>query len=170
MSIVNDNGENRLHKFIGLKALLEKVLELKGKGLRIVFTNGCFDLLHPGHIAYLSAARQLGDVLIVGLNSDRSVREIKGDSRPILTEEERAAILSGLESVSFITVFDENTPLNLIRTIMPDVLVKGGDWGIHEIVGRKEVEEAGGKVVALPYVAGYSTSDIVERILRRHSK
>jgi D-beta-D-heptose 7-phosphate kinase/D-beta-D-heptose 1-phosphate adenosyltransferase len=159
-----------LQKFIGLKELLEKVLELKGKGLRIVFTNGCFDLLHPGHIAYLQSARQLGDVLIIGLNSDRSVREIKGNSRPILTEAERAAILSGLESVSFITVFDECTPLNLIKAILPNVLVKGGDWGIHQIVGRKEVEEAGGKVVSIPYEAGYSTSEIVERVLRRHSK
>ena len=159
-----------MRKFIGLPELLEKVRELKEKGLRIVFTNGCFDLLHPGHIVYLQAARQLGDVLIVGLNSDRSVREIKGESRPILAEEERAAILSGLESVSFITVFDESTPLNLIKSIMPDVLVKGGDWGLHEIVGRKEVEAAGGKVVALPYAAGYSTSEIVERILRKNSK
>lgn len=112
----------------------------------------------------------MGDVLIVGLNSDRSVRELKGAARPILTEGERAFILSGLESVSFITIFEESTPLNLIRSILPDVLVKGGDWGLSEIIGRKEVEAAGGKVVALPYEVGYSTSQIIERILKQNSK
>ena len=159
-----------MHKLLDLPRLLNEVRSLKNKGQKIVFTNGCFDLLHPGHIAYLQAARQMGDSLIVGLNSDRSVREIKGIARPILTEAERAVVLSGLESVSFITIFDESTPLDLVRSILPDVLVKGGDWGLSEIVGRKEVEDAGGKVVALPYEAGYSTSQIVERILKQNSK
>jgi D-glycero-beta-D-manno-heptose 1-phosphate adenylyltransferase len=162
-------GEN-LQKVLDFPHLLEEVRSLKHNGHKIVFTNGCFDLLHPGHIAYLQAARRMGDVLIVGLNSDRSVRELKGAARPILTEGERAFILSGLESVSFITIFEESTPLNLIRSILPDVLVKGGDWGLSEIIGRKEVEAAGGKVVALPYEAGYSTSQIIERILKQNSK
>ena len=159
-----------MQKVLDFPHLLEEVRSLKRNGHTIVFTNGCFDLLHPGHIAYLQAARQMGDALIVGLNSDRSVKELKGAARPILTEVERAFILSGLESVSYITIFDESTPLNLIRSILPDVLVKGGDWGLSEIVGRKEVEDAGGKVVALPYEAGYSTSQIVERILKQNSK
>lgn len=159
-----------MQKVLDFPHLLEEVRSLKRNGHKIVFTNGCFDLLHPGHIAYLQAARQMGDVLIVGLNSDRSVKELKGAARPILTEVERGFILSGLESVSYITIFDESTPLNLIRSILPDVLVKGGDWGLSEIVGRKEVEDAGGKVVALPYEAGYSTSQIVERILKQNSK
>lgn len=159
-----------MQKVLDFPHLLEEVRSLKRNGHTIVFTNGCFDLLHPGHIAYLQAARQMGDALIVGLNSDRSVKELKGAARPILTEVERAFILSGLESVSYITIFDESTPLNLIRSILPDVLVKGGDWGLSEIVGRKEVEDAGGKVVALPYESGYSTSQIVERILKQNSK
>ena len=156
-------------KLLDSPHLLEEIRSLKHNGRKIVFTNGCFDLLHPGHITYLEAARKLGDVLIVGLNSDRSVRELKGAARPILTEGERAIVLSGLESVTFITIFDECTPLNLIRSILPDVLVKGGDWGLSEIVGRKEVENAGGKVIALPYKAGYSTSHIVNRILKQNS-
>ena len=160
----------KVQKVLDFPHLLEEVRSLKRNGHTIVFTNGCFDLLHPGHIAYLQAARQMGDALIVGLNSDRSVKELKGAARPILTEVERAFILSGLESVSYITIFDESTPLNLIRSILPDVLVKGGDWGLSEIVGRKDVEDAGGKVVALPYEAGYSTSQIVERILKQNSK
>lgn len=159
-----------MQKLLDFPHLLEEVRSLKHNGQRIVFTNGCFDLIHPGHIAYLQAARRLGDVLIVGLNSDRSVRELKGAARPILTEGERAIVLSGLESVSFITIFDESTPLSLIRAILPDVLVKGGDWGLSEIVGRKEVEDAGGNVVALPYEAGYSTSEIIDRILKQNSK
>ena len=167
---MEDDRGDTLQKLLDLPRLLKEVRSLKNKGHKIVFTNGCFDLLHPGHIAYLQAARQMGDILIVGLNSDRSVKEIKGAARPILTEVERAIVLSGLESVSFVTIFDESTPLDLIRSILPDVLVKGGDWGLSEIVGRKEVEDAGGKVVALRYEAGYSTSRIVERILKQNSK
>jgi rfaE bifunctional protein nucleotidyltransferase chain/domain len=161
---------DHLQKLLDFPHLLEEVRSLKHNGQKIVFTNGCFDLIHPGHIAYLQAARQMGDVLIVGLNSDRSVRELKGAARPILTEGERAIVLSELESISFITIFDESTPLNLIRAILPDVLVKGGDWGLSEIVGRKEVKDTGGKVVALPYKAGYSTSEIIDRILKQNSK
>lgn len=152
-------------KILTTEALLRKAQELKRDGRRIVFTNGCFDLLHPGHVAYLRKARQLGDVLIVGLNSDRSVREIKGEPRPILSQEERCEILSGLESVSFVTVFDDSTPQRLIQAILPDVLVKGGDWEMNEVVGREEVEAAGGKVVLIPYEKGQSTSGIIKRIL-----
>jgi D-glycero-beta-D-manno-heptose 1-phosphate adenylyltransferase len=149
--------------------LLDALKTLRQQGKKIVFTNGCFDLIHPGHIQYLRQARSLGDCLIVGLNSDRSVRELKGPLRPILTETERAQILEGIESVSFITLFDESTPLLLIKAIMPDVLVKGGDWGIDQIVGREEVEEAGGVVLSLPFEAGQSTSAIIQRILDRYS-
>ncbi len=141
---------------------------MKQAGKRIVFTNGCFDILHPGHIRYLQEARSLGDVLVVGVNSDRSVRELKGPQRPILTEQERCLLLSGLESVSYATVFDEPTPLALIRSVLPHVLVKGGDWGLSEIVGREEVEAGGGTVTSLPYENGQSTSGIIERILRRY--
>ena len=155
-------------KILSSEVLQEIVQELKRKGLKIVFTNGCFDILHPGHVSYLRRARQLGDVLVVGVNSDRSVREIKGEQRPILTEKERCEILSGLESVSFVTVFDESTPRQLILSILPDVLVKGGDWGIDEIVGREEVETAGGQVLAIPFEPGLSTSAIIDRILRAY--
>src|SRR5262245_40655316 len=143
-------------------------MELKHAGQRIVFTNGCFDILHAGHIRYLQEARGLGDALVVGVNSDRSVRELKGPQRPILTERERCVLLSGLESVSYVTVFDEPTPLALVQSVLPDVLVKGGDWGLAEIVGRAEVEAHGGRVTSLPYENGQSTSEIIERILSRY--
>jgi len=141
---------------------------LKQAAQKIVFTNGCFDILHPGHIHYLREARSLGDALVVGVNSDRSVRELKGPERPILTELERCLVLSGLESVSYVTVFDEPTPLALIQSVLPHVLVKGGDWDLSEIVGREEVEAGGGTVTSLPYENGQSTSGIIERILSRY--
>jgi D-beta-D-heptose 7-phosphate kinase/D-beta-D-heptose 1-phosphate adenosyltransferase len=141
---------------------------LRAHGGKIVFTNGCFDLLHPGHVTYLEAARALGDALVVGLNSDASVKRLeKGDERPILTEEERAAILLGLRSVDYVIVFDGDTPLELIRKILPDVLVKGGDWSLDQIVGRDVVEAAGGTVRTIAFVEGKSTTSIVERILTR---
>jgi D-beta-D-heptose 7-phosphate kinase/D-beta-D-heptose 1-phosphate adenosyltransferase len=157
-----------VEKVLPLEDLLERVGELRQRRKKIVFTNGCFDILHPGHVSYLQKARQLGDALIVGINSDRSVRELKGELRPILTQEERCQLLSGLESVNFITIFNESTPRELIRTLLPDVLVKGGDWGVEEIVGREAVETAGGRVVSLPYEIGHSSSGIIERILRRY--
>jgi D-glycero-beta-D-manno-heptose 1-phosphate adenylyltransferase len=157
-----------VEKVLPLEGLLEKVSELRQRRQKIVFTNGCFDILHPGHVSYLQKARQLGDTLIVGINSDHSVKQLKGELRPILTQEERCQLLSGLESVNFITIFDESTPRELIRTLLPDVLVKGGDWGLEEIVGRQEVETAGGKVVSLPYEAGHSSSGIIQRILQRY--
>lgn len=131
---------------------------------RLVFTNGCFDLLHPGHVAYLAEARGLGDALVVGLNSDASVRRLKGEGRPLMGVEDRAAVLAGLAAVDGICVFDEDTPRALITALLPDVLVKGGDYRVEEVVGREEVEAAGGELVILSFRNGYSTTDIIERI------
>ena len=136
----------------------------KRNGRRVVFTNGCFDLVHPGHIETLEKARELGDVLIVGVNSDRSVREMKGAGRPIVPEQERAEVLSALECVDAVVVFDEPTPREIVSALLPDVLVKGGDWASDRIIGREEVEGAGGGVVRAPVVAGYSTSAMVKKI------
>ena len=136
----------------------------KRNGRRVVFTNGCFDLLHPGHIGSLEEARALGDVLIVGLNSDASVRQLKGAGRPVLPERERAEILAALECVDAVVIFDALTPRDVIARLLPDVLVKGGDWASDQIVGREEVEAAGGRVVSIPVVAGYSTTEILRKI------
>jgi D-beta-D-heptose 7-phosphate kinase/D-beta-D-heptose 1-phosphate adenosyltransferase len=136
----------------------------KRNGRRIVFTNGCFDLLHPGHIRSLELARKLGDVLIVGLNSDASVRQLKGEGRPVVPERERAEILAALESVDAVVIFDDLTPREVIGRLLPDVLVKGGDWPGDQIVGREEVEAGGGRVVSIPVVPGYSTSAILRKI------
>lgn len=143
---------------------------LRQAGKNVVFTNGCFDLLHPGHVRYLQQARALGDALIVALNSDRSVRELKGDKRPILTEAERSEVMAALACVDFVTVFDEPTPREIISALLPDILVKGGDWGIDSIIGREEVEAAGGKVMSLAFVEGCSTSDVIDRIAQRYAK
>ena len=129
-----------------------------------MFTNGCFDLLHPGHIQSLEQARALGDVLIVGINSDASVRELKGEGRPILPELERAEILAALECVDAVVIFGELTPREIIAALLPDVLVKGGDWPGDQIVGREEVEGAGGRVVSVPVVIGYSTTAILAKM------
>jgi rfaE bifunctional protein nucleotidyltransferase chain/domain len=136
----------------------------KRNGRRVVFTNGCFDLLHPGHIETLEKARSLGDALVVGVNSDHSVRDMKGAGRPILPERERAEVLAALECVDGVVIFDEPTPRETIAALLPDVLVKGGDWASDAIVGREEVEAAGGKVISLPVVAGFSTTAILEKI------
>jgi D-beta-D-heptose 7-phosphate kinase/D-beta-D-heptose 1-phosphate adenosyltransferase len=133
-------------------------------GRRVVFTNGVFDLLHPGHIRYLRAARAEGDVLIVGLNSDRSVRAIKGPSRPITPEHERAEILAALTFVDAVAIFDEDTPAEIIRLVQPDVLVKGADWGPNNIVGRDTVEARGGRVVRMPIEEGWSTSALLKKL------
>lgn len=147
--------------------LVEHRERLRRDGRRLVFTNGCFDLLHPGHVRYLAQARALGDALMVALNSDRSVRELKGPTRPILTEEERTEVMAALGCVDYVTIFDEPTPRELIARVLPDILVKGGDWGVSEIVGRAEVESAGGEVYSLPFVDGCSTSDVIQRIVAR---
>jgi rfaE bifunctional protein nucleotidyltransferase chain/domain len=146
----------------------EELISLLGRSergsRRVVFTNGCFDLLHPGHIRILEQARALGDVLVVGLNRDASVREAKGDSRPVIPESERAELLATLEAVDFVVLFSEPTPRELIAQLLPDVLVKGADWGPGEIVGRQEVEGAGGRVISIPIETGYSTTGILEKI------
>lgn len=133
-------------------------------GKRLVFTNGCFDILHLGHVDYLARARQLGDLLVVGVNSDASVRRLKGARRPVNGENERAGVLGALACVDHVVVFEEDTPYRLIELIQPDVLVKGGDWPVHKIVGRDIVEARGGKVLSLPVLPGYSTTGTIERI------
>ena len=145
----------------GIRAYVE---QQRARGLRIVFTNGVFDLLHPGHVRYLQEARKLGDMLIVGLNADESVRRNKGPDRPITPEHERAEVLTALGCVDAVVVFREDTPDAIVRAIQPDVLVKGADWPADQIVGRDTVEARGGRVVLIPVEQGYSTTSIVERI------
>ena len=144
------------------------VAEERSAGRRIVFTNGVFDLLHPGHVRYLQEARALGDLLIVGLNADESVRRSKGPGRPITPQEERAEVLAALASVDAVVMFPEDTPADLIRRLQPDILVKGADWPADQIVGRDTVEARGGRVVLVPVEQGYSTTSIVERIKNAH--
>ena len=152
------------------KELLRIIKELKAKRKRIVFTNGCFDLLHIGHVRYLEKAKGLGDVLVIGVNSDTSVRKLKGPQRPIRPEEERAEILSSLGCVDYVTLFSELDPLKLITSLHPDVLVKGGDWTKEQIVGGDVVERSGGEVVIIPFVGKASTSNLIENILKRYEK
>jgi rfaE bifunctional protein nucleotidyltransferase chain/domain len=147
----------------------EELLQLLGRESRgsrgVVFTNGCYDLLHPGHIRLLEEARSLGDALVVGINSDASVRGLKGDSRPLMPMQERAEVLASLAAVDFVVIFEEPTPREMIARLLPDVLVKGADWGTNEIVGRAEVEGTGGKVVSIPLQPGYSTTGILQKII-----
>jgi rfaE bifunctional protein nucleotidyltransferase chain/domain len=153
---------------------LEEIVQLRARfrelGKKLVFANGCFDILHVGHVRYLNQARSLGDVLVVGINSDRSVREIKGDSRPIVSESERAEVLAALASVDLVFIFDDPTPKRVIDAIVPDVLVKGADWDITEIVGRDTVESAGGVVLNVPLVEGSSTTELIRKVLDRFGK
>ncbi|HUG55223.1 MAG TPA: D-glycero-beta-D-manno-heptose 1-phosphate adenylyltransferase [Vicinamibacteria bacterium] len=148
----------------GLEALLEERRGWKASGKAVVFTNGCFDLLHPGHVALFEAARAQGDVLVVGLNSDRSVRELKGEGRPLVPEGERAETLAALEAVDRVVVYDQDTPREVIAALLPDVLVKGADWALDAIVGREEVEGAGGRVARVEMLPGRSTTSLVARI------
>jgi len=152
-------------KFQPPLVLAETVAQLRRVGKAVVFTNGCFDILHPGHIHTLTQAKALGDVLIVGLNSDASVKRLKGERRPILNQAERIVMLAALEAVDYVTVFEEDTPLALIQLLQPQVLVKGGDWDSQAVVGRDAVEANGGKVVLIPYQEGLSTTGIIERVL-----
>ncbi len=138
--------------------------DVRARGAKVVFTNGVFDLLHPGHVRYLQDARQLGEALIVGLNSDRSVRANKGPERPIMPEAERAEILLALDCVDAVAIFDEDTPDAIIKRVQPDVLVKGADWGPNNIVGRDTVEARGGRVVRMELLKGYSTSELLRRV------
>jgi D-beta-D-heptose 7-phosphate kinase/D-beta-D-heptose 1-phosphate adenosyltransferase len=159
--------KEKIKKGDDLKRIIQ---DLKAKGKRVVFTNGCFDLLHIGHVRYLEEAKSLGDILVVGVNSDGSVRGLKGPNRPILPEEERAEILSGLGCVDYVTIFDEPTPLNLISLLLPHILVKGGDWTKEATVGWETVQRTGGEVVILPFVEGSSTSQLIETIVKRYEK
>ena len=144
--------------------MLRERQRLRSQGLRLVFTNGVFDLLHVGHVRYLEAARTLGDALVVAINSDRTTRELKGADRPVTNESERAELLAALRCVSYVTIFDDISPRKLITQLLPDVLVKGGDYQLDQIHGREEVEAAGGKVVALPFVGGASTTAVLEKV------
>ena len=151
-------------KIVSQEELVQVTAREKRAGRRVVFTNGCFDLLHPGHVRCLAEARALGDVLVVAINSDRSVRGNKGSERPLVTEQDRAEVLAALASVDYVTIFDEPTPRELIARVLPSVLVKGADWALDQVAGREEVEAAGGRVVSIPLAPGYSTTNLVQRI------
>ena len=151
-------------KVLTIPQMLEERGRLRAARARLVFTNGVFDLLHVGHVRYLTQARALGDALVVAINSDRSVRELKGPDRPVFAEAERAEILAALRNVDYVVVFDDISPRSLIGQLLPDVLVKGGDYQIDEIHGREEVEAAGGKVISLPFVPGASTTSLIKRV------
>lgn len=156
--------EDYRKKVKDLSSLKKEIEALKAQGERIVFTNGCFDLLHPGHVRYLYAARQMGDYLVVAVNTDRSVKIIKGAARPVQSQEERTELLAALSFVDAVVLFDEDNPLNVIRHLVPNVLVKGGDWTEDKIIGADVVKEAGGVVKSIPFVAGYSTTALIEKI------
>ncbi len=151
------------------EALVQQVSLLKKQNKKIVFTNGCFDILHPGHTSYLAEARSLGDILVVGMDSDQSVHQLKGPERPIQNEKARSKTLSALRSVDFICIYDNGDPEPLIRAVQPDILVKGGDWAISQIKGADFVQSYGGEVRSLQFISGHSTTDIVQKILRSPS-
>jgi len=151
-------------KIIPYNKIAELSENLHNQGKRIIFTNGCFDILHLGHVLYLESAKAMGDVLIVGLNGDASVKRLKGNERPIIPEDERALVLAALETVDYVCIFEQDTPYELIDLIKPNVLVKGGDWPIDKIVGADIVQKAGGDVCSLHYVTGLSSTNIIERI------
>ena len=151
-------------KVLGREKLKKDIDRLRREGKKIVFTNGCFDILHVGHARYLAEAKKSGDVLVVAINSDASVRAIKGERRPLIGEKERAEMVASLWSVDFVTIFSETTPLDLIEYLKPDVLVKGGDWAEEDVVGRESVARWGGKVVIVPEIKGASTTNIVKKI------
>lgn len=159
-----------MYKICSRESLKEKIDQLKKEGKIIVFTNGCFDILHTGHTRYLREAKKAGDILILALNSDESVRSLKGEKRPLMSENERADVVASLESVDFVTIFHELTPLELIEFIKPDILVKGGDWTEENIVGRESVRKWGGRVVIIPEIKGSSTTNIIEKILNVHGR
>jgi rfaE bifunctional protein nucleotidyltransferase chain/domain len=153
-----------MNKILDRKILREKLDILHKEGKTIAFTNGCFDILHVGHVRYLKEAKKTADVLVLALNSDSSVQSIKGEKRPLVPEEERAEILAALEFIDFVTIFSELTPLELINYLKPDIIIKGGDWPEDKVVGRNEVKKWGGRVILIPEVAGKSTTNIVEKI------
>jgi D-beta-D-heptose 7-phosphate kinase/D-beta-D-heptose 1-phosphate adenosyltransferase len=152
-------------KILALKDLVKVRARLRREGKTVVFTNGCFDLIHGGHIRLFRCAKRRGDILIVALNGDASIRRLKGPSRPVFPLRERLEILSAVADIDYVTWFGEETPRKIIAALLPDVLVKGGDWGAGAIVGREEVEAAGGKVVRVPYLRGRSSTSIIDKIL-----
>lgn len=158
----------KLPKMMDAPSLARRLDDHRRRGERIVFTNGCFDILHVGHVRYLTAARKTGDLLVIGLNSDVSVRFIKGEKRPIVPQAQRAELLTGLACVDYVVIFDEPDPLNLIRTLRPDVLVKGADWPEEKIIGAEVVKANGGRVVRIEVVPGASTTGIIETIVARY--
>ena len=163
-AVTSEHGDSLHPAVLTLEELILQFGPGKRNGKRVVFTNGCYDLLHPGHIKLLEAARSMGDALVVGLNSDESVRTLKGAGRPVIPEQERAEILANLECVDAVVVFNELTPQKTVAALLPDILVKGGDWPGNQIVGREEVEAAGGEVVLIDVVEGYSTTEILRKI------
>src|SRR5215813_7093187 len=158
-----------IEKILSPEQMLRERQRLRDVGTRLVFTNGVFDLLHVGHVRYLAQARALGDALLVAINSDRAVRELKGPGRPVFDEVERAEIIAALRHVDYVTIFDDVSPRKLIAALLPDVLVKGGDYQLDEIHGREEVEAAGGKVISLPFVDGSSTTTLIQKMTERPS-
>ena len=157
-------------KILPRNILRNRIVEHREQGEKVVFTNGCFDIIHAGHVQYLAQARQLGDLLVIGLNTDESVQRLKGPLRPICPEEDRAIVLAALACVDYVTLFDEETPKELIEELRPDILVKGKDYEGKEVVGRETVEANGGKVVLMPLVEGRGTSNVIAKILSIHDK
>jgi len=155
---------------VSLQELLVARKRIKIEGKRVVFTNGCFDILHRGHVEYLRKAKALGDVLVVGVNTDSSVRRIKGPDRPVIDESDRVFVLAALASVDYVCLFNEDTPYELIRALVPDILVKGADWAIEKVVGRDIVEAAGGSVQTIEFLPDRSTTGILERIRKHPSR
>jgi len=153
-----------MNKLLERNALKDKLEELRKKGKKIAFTNGCFDILHVGHVRYLREAKKSADVLVLALNSDASVRSIKGEKKPLVPEKERAEILAALEFIDFVIIFPELTPLELINYLKPDILIKGGDWPEEKVVGREEIKKWGGRMKIIPEIKGKSTTNIVEKI------
>ena len=158
------NGLTNIEEFLPIR----KNLKLQNK--KVVFTNVCFDIVHSGHVDYLNKAKDLGDILVIGLNSDRSVREIKGEKRPIVNQEERAFVLKNLKCVDYVILFDEPTPKEIIDQIIPDILIKGGDWAIENIVGREVVEANGGEVKTIQFVTFQSTTNIIKKVLETYNE
>ena len=157
---------NTKQKIVKLPALKKKIARLRRQGYKIAFTNGCFDILHWGHVQYLQGAKKSGRILIVGLNSDRSVRKIKGPKRPIVNERERASVLAALSCVDYVVLFNEETPINLIKGVNPDILIKGADWKNKGAVGGEYVKTNGGKIEYMKYIRGFSSTDIIKRIAK----
>ena len=158
-----------MNKILDRNTLKNELDTLRNNGKKIAFTNGCFDILHIGHVRYLREAKKTADILVLALNSDSSVKKIKGEKRPLVPQEDRAEIMAALEFIDFVTIFDETTPLELINLLKPDVLIKGGDWAEDKVVGRDEIKKWGGKLTLIPEINGKSTTSIVDKIRREYS-